>query len=63
MTVDPRPPDNRTAARLGRPPLAGETRCVLFRLRLTPDERARLNAMAEEHGETPSQYIRRVLFR
>ena len=53
---------NQRHSNPGRPPLADETRSNLFRLRLTPGERARLNRMAAEHGETPSQYIRRVVF-
>jgi hypothetical protein len=34
----------------------------LFRLRLTQDEREELERLAEEHGCTPTQYIRSRVF-
>ena len=47
---------------MGRPPIDDETRADTFRWRLTPTERRRLDEMAAEHGQTPSQYLRSVVF-
>ncbi len=46
----------------GRPVGSGEGRTVTFRLKLTPEERRRLDEMAQESGETPSQLVRRNVF-
>lgn len=46
----------------GRPFGAGEGRAVTFRLRLTPEERVELDRLAEEQGQTPSQFIRTRVF-
>ncbi len=48
--------------RTGRPPIDGETRAHTFRWRITPAEREQLDTMATEHGQTPSQYLRSVVF-
>ncbi len=48
-------------SRIGRPTIA-DPRAVTFRLRLTPDERDRLNKLAEESGQTPSQFVRDRVF-
>ena len=54
--------EEATARLRGRPPIDGETRADTFRWRITPTERQRLESMAAEHGQTPSQYLRRVVF-
>lgn len=46
----------------GRPFGSGEGRDITFRLKLTPDERKRLDDMAEGAGQTPSQYVRSKVF-
>lgn len=47
----------------GRPVGSGEGRTVTFRLLLTPDERERLNELAAEQGQTPSQFVRERIFK
>ena len=50
------------SGRRGRPRGTGEDRTVTFRLRLTVEERTRLNNLAAESGITPSQYVRSKVF-
>lgn len=51
-----------TAARIGRPPKApGDAKASTFSVRLTPDERARIEAAAERTGVRPSEWARMVL--
>jgi hypothetical protein len=38
------------------------TRNITFRLKLTPDEHARLRTLAEANGQTPAQYVRERIF-
>ena len=54
--------DARFVRTMGRPPIDGETRADTFRWRITPTERQQLESMAAEHGQTPSQYLRSVVF-
>ncbi len=46
----------------GRPLGSGEGRTITFRLKLTPEERERLDRLAEGAGCTPSQYVRSAVF-
>lgn len=46
----------------GRPTGAGEDRRLTFRLRLTEEERKKLDMLAEESGLTPSQLVRKKVF-
>jgi len=39
-----------------------DLRVITFRLKLTKDERQRLAELAEEQGQTPSQYVRSRIF-
>lgn len=54
--------DRRFVRRPGRPVGPEGERSVLFRLRLTPEERKRLDDMAAEQGVTPSQLVRKRVF-
>jgi len=48
--------------RAGRPPKPeGEAKASTFSVRLTTEERARIDAAAERAGLTPSEWARQVL--
>jgi hypothetical protein len=46
----------------GRPVGTGDNRVITFRLKLTLEERAKLDELAEAAGQTPSQLVRDRIF-
>ena len=48
----------------GRPSFPeGEARSALIKLRVTPDEKLRLQVAAETRDETVSEFVRRIVLR
>lgn len=52
----------RGKPKLGRPPLPkGETKATIFSIRLSPEERAAIEAKATADGLKASEWARRIL--